>query len=680
MAADENKMISGKPGEDIQETIINLWDMIYRLSDKYDSIRKQNASKNEEIKNLNARLDAERSSRDELSGAAGNMEQKIEIAEQEIHEKNLAIVALEEKLAKAREFEDKYNRINSEYEALLSENNDYKNRASGIPELTRQLNEERELHSGLKIRTDELTAEIEKLRNTGKDLEFTKKEIARKNVELHSKSEKLLEQKNRLSYLESRQREYDEVVSNNARLTLENTSLKDKIWELENKLDNSTGEIYDLNRTIENIEYKAESEKAASGKIIIQKKATIDKYSNIIIDNKLKIIKLCRQAADAGQQNSFLSDKLKKALESKKDILFWKDKYYKLMKEYEEAEEKIFTIHEQSQGVKLELRGKEEVINNLNSELSVLKSRYEALKENTEKAENIIKDLKNEKFILEGRIDQMKKELDESGSRIKTAEGRQDEIKNLISENENLKMAIINKDMQADESEGLLKNLRNEKILLESRISEKEKDLETFKDKIRSLDNEINRYKALLESDNDKGEKLEKLNQVISSQAFDIDELRSENKNLRTLNDEFRSLKNNAEQKRKDLLEEKQEIEAKLVALMKEKEINELKLNNSLNLAEEEKLMLEARIKNIESGSRKISEEKQILESDLKARDINLQEFKAAKELLEMEIKKKEEEISDSIAKIQELESRLGQIEQKLVNSIDLADKLLSGN
>ena len=362
-----------------------------------------------------------------------------------------------------------------------------------IEDLNSQIKNLKKLNEDFKIKNNQLIDEYKKIKKLYDDLIDKEKNLGKDNERIEIKYKNLLKENNEKdklidAYLNKlNQIERDLQDTNNIRGKLSKfKSDYENLEKLKNKLDNEVESLNYKNENLEKLNNKFEIENDKLKNDISIYKSQVDKLTESLSNNLLAY----------QSDKKILEESLK---EIKKNLKKNENTIIDLINEIENKKNEIENLKEFN-------KQKDKNIENLSSELNILKINFDSLKmESSRKmiiTEQNIKNLINEKDKLNNIISNLEKEKINLIEKIKE---KSEEIRLLKEANENYKNEISN---EKNYNEDLKNNLS--KIIQEKDLNSIEKS--KLKNDNLTLNNEIQFWKE--KYDEDLKEKMEENNKL----------------------------------------------------------------------------------------------------------------------------------------------------------------------
>ena len=362
-----------------------------------------------------------------------------------------------------------------------------------IEDLNSQIKNLKKLNEDFKIKNNQLIDEYKKIKKLYDDLIDKEKNLGKDNERIEIKYKNLLKENNEKdklidAYLNKlNQIERDLQDTNNIRGKLSKfKSDYENLEKLKNKLDNEVESLNYKNENLEKLNNKFEIENDKLKNDISIYKSQVDKLTESLSNNLLAY----------QSDKKILEESLK---EIKKNLKKNENTIIDLINEIEDKKNEIENLKEFN-------KQKDKNIENLTSELNILKINFDSLKmESSRKmiiTEQNIKNLINEKDKLNNIISNLEKEKINLIEKIKE---KSEEIRLLKEANENYKNEISN---EKNYNEDLKNNLS--KIIQEKDLNSIEKS--KLKNDNLTLNNEIQFWKE--KYDEDLKEKMEENNKL----------------------------------------------------------------------------------------------------------------------------------------------------------------------
>ena len=362
-----------------------------------------------------------------------------------------------------------------------------------IEDLNSQIKNLKKLNEDFKIKNNQLIDEYKKIKKLYDDLIDKEKNLGKDNERIEIKYKNLLKENNEKdklidAYLNKlNQIERDLQDTNNIRGKLSKfKSDYENLEKLKNKLDNEVESLNYKNENLEKLNNKFEIENDKLKNDISIYKSQVDKLTESLSNNLLAY----------QSDKKILEESLK---EIKKNLKKNENTIIDLINEIENKKNEIENLKEFN-------KQKDKNIENLTSELNILKINFDSLKmESSRKmiiTEQNIKNLINEKDKLNNIISNLEKEKINLIEKIKE---KSEEIRLLKEANENYKNEISN---EKNYNEDLKNNLS--KIIQEKDLNSIEKS--KLKNDNLTLNNEIQFWKE--KYDEDLKEKMEENNKL----------------------------------------------------------------------------------------------------------------------------------------------------------------------
>ena len=362
-----------------------------------------------------------------------------------------------------------------------------------IEDLNSQIKNLKKLNEDFKIKNNQLIDEYKKIKKLYDDLIDKEKNLGKDNERIEIKYKNLLKENNEKdklidAYLNKlNQIERDLQDTNNIRGKLSKfKSDYENLEKLKNKLDNEVESLNYKNENLEKLNNKFEIENDKLKNDISIYKSQVDKLTESLSNNLLAY----------QSDKKILEESLK---EIKKNLKKNENTIIDLINEIEDKKNEIENLKEFN-------KQKDKNIENLTSELNILKINFDSLKmESSRKmiiTEQNIKNLINEKDKLNNIISNLEKEKINLIEKIKE---KSEEIRLLKDANENYKNEISN---EKNYNEDLKNNLS--KIIQEKDLNSIEKS--KLKNDNLTLNNEIQFWKE--KYDEDLKEKMEENNKL----------------------------------------------------------------------------------------------------------------------------------------------------------------------
>ena len=362
-----------------------------------------------------------------------------------------------------------------------------------IEDLNSQIKNLKKLNEDFKIKNNQLIDEYKKIKKLYDDLIDKEKNLGKDNERIEIKYKNLLKENNEKdklidAYLNKlNQIERDLQDTNNIRGKLSKfKSDYENLEKLKNKLDNEVESLNYKNENLEKLNNKFEIENDKLKNDISIYKSQVDKLTESLSNNLLAY----------QSDKKILEESLK---EIKKNLKKNENTIIDLINEIEDKKNEIENLKDLN-------KQKDKNIENLTSELNILKINFDSLKmESSRKmiiTEQNIKNLINEKDKLNNLISNLEKEKINLIEKIKE---KSEEIRLLKDANENYKNEISN---EKNYNEDLKNNLS--KIIQEKDLNSIEKS--KLKNDNLTLNNEIQFWKE--KYDEDLKEKMEENNKL----------------------------------------------------------------------------------------------------------------------------------------------------------------------
>ena len=362
-----------------------------------------------------------------------------------------------------------------------------------IEDLNSQIKNLKKLNEDFKIKNNQLIDEYKKIKKLYDDLIDKEKNLGKDNERIEIKYKNLLKENNEKdklidAYLNKlNQIERDLQDTNNIRGKLSKfKSDYENLEKLKNKLDNEVESLNYKNENLEKLNNKFEIENDKLKNDISIYKSQVDKLTESLSNNLLAY----------QSDKKILEESLK---EIKKNLKKNENTIIDLINEIEDKKNEIENLKDLN-------KQKDKNIENLTSELNILKINFDSLKmESSRKmiiTEQNIKNLINEKDKLNNLISNLEKEKINLIEKIKE---KSEEIRLLKDANENYKNEISN---EKNYNEDLKNNLS--KIIQEKDLNSIEKS--KLKNDNLTLNNEIQFWKE--KYDEDLKEKMEENNEL----------------------------------------------------------------------------------------------------------------------------------------------------------------------
>ncbi len=362
-----------------------------------------------------------------------------------------------------------------------------------IEDLNSQIKNLKKLNEDFKIKNNQLIDEYKKIKKLYDDLIDKEKNLGKDNERIEIKYKNLLKENNEKdklidAYLNKlNQIERDLQDTNNIRSKLSKfKSDYENLEKLKNKLDNEVESLNYKNENLEKLNNKFEIENDKLKNDISIYKSQVDKLTESLSNNLLAY----------QSDKKILEESLK---EIKKNLKKNENTIIELINEIEDKKNEIENLKDLN-------KQKDKNIENLTSELNILKINFDSLKmESSRKmiiTEQNIKNLINEKDKLNNIISNLEKEKINLIEKIKE---KSEEIRLLKEANENYKNEISN---EKNYNEDLKNNLS--KIIQEKDLNSIEKS--KLKNDNLTLNNEIQFWKE--KYDEDLKEKMEENNKL----------------------------------------------------------------------------------------------------------------------------------------------------------------------
>ena len=362
-----------------------------------------------------------------------------------------------------------------------------------IEDLNSQIKNLKKLNEDFKIKNNQLIDEYKKIKKLYDDLIDKEKNLGKDNERIEIKYKNLLKENNEKdklidAYLNKlNQIERDLQDTNNIRGKLSKfKSDYENLEKLKNKLDNEVESLNYKNENLEKLNNKFEIENDKLKNDISIYKSQVDKLTESLSNNLLAY----------QSDKKILEESLK---EIKKNLKKNENTIIDLINEIEDKKNEIENLKDLN-------KQKDKNIENLTSELNILKINFDSLKmESSRKmiiTEQNIKNLINEKDKLNNIISNLEKEKINLIEKIKE---KSEEIRLLKEANENYKNEISN---EKNYNEDLKNNLS--KIIQEKDLNSIEKS--KLKNDNLTLNNEIQFWKE--KYDEDLKEKMEENNKL----------------------------------------------------------------------------------------------------------------------------------------------------------------------
>ena len=362
-----------------------------------------------------------------------------------------------------------------------------------IEDLNSQIKNLKKLNEDFKIKNNQLIDEYKKIKKLYDDLIDKEKNLGKDNERIEIKYKNLLKENNEKdklidAYLNKlNQIERDLQDTNNIRGKLSKfKSDYENLEKLKNKLDNEVESLNYKNENLEKLNNKFEIENDKLKNDISIYKSQVDKLTESLSNNLLAY----------QSDKKILEESLK---EIKKNLKKNENTIIDLINEIEDKKNEIENLKDLN-------KQKDKNIENLTSELNILKINFDSLKmESSRKmiiTEQNIKNLINEKDKLNNIISNLEKEKINLIEKIKE---KSEEIRLLKDANENYKNEISN---EKNYNEDLKNNLS--KIIQEKDLNSIEKS--KLKNDNLTLNNEIQFWKE--KYDEDLKEKMEENNKL----------------------------------------------------------------------------------------------------------------------------------------------------------------------
>ena len=362
-----------------------------------------------------------------------------------------------------------------------------------IEDLNSQIKNLKKLNEDFKIKNNQLIDEYKKIKKLYDDLIDKEKNLGKDNERIEIKYKNLLKENNEKdklidAYLNKlNQIERDLQDTNNIRGKLSKfKSDYENLEKLKNKLDNEVESLNYKNENLEKLNNKFEIENDKLKNDISIYKSQVDKLTESLSNNLLAY----------QSDKKILEESLK---EIKKNLKKNENTIIDLINEIEDKKNEIENLKDLN-------KQKDKNIENLTSELKILKINFDSLKmESSRKmiiTEQNIKNLINEKDKLNNLISNLEKEKINLIEKIKE---KSEEIRLLKDANENYKNEISN---EKNYNEDLKNNLS--KIIQEKDLNSIEKS--KLKNDNLTLNNEIQFWKE--KYDEDLKEKMEENNEL----------------------------------------------------------------------------------------------------------------------------------------------------------------------
>ncbi|XP_061716356.1 huntingtin-interacting protein 1 isoform X2 [Cydia pomonella] len=552
--------------------------------------------------------------------------QKAEILAAETPEIKQKLTQTEEK---AKIQDEKFQKLKGAYTQLREEHITLIRQKAEVDKTAASLRAAAAQHESAK------TALQQQLNDRMKDVELLQ-QSASSSEEIDAYKTQIANLRTELEQVREKEAELETVKASMEALDIEHktttTVQQEKLTALEN-------ELKEVMENLENMKKESEEKEIALAKVkeelVGLREKSGDEYKKVVEEREAAL----KQVAELTQQHQ-------QEKQEQEDLVS------NLKTDLENAQQKILETESNYKSYILKLNDELDAKNNEHENL--IKRRDEELRETLEKLVKLdqdktdaVEELKQqlESIITEkdSKIHEIQKELEEKQNSIGEQNNECNAMKNTISE---LEMRIEHTTKEREEVQSKLDNvildLEKEKTGYESKLKEKQRQIQTLKDE----------YKQLVQSTEEiitglKSQIAEKDEQVIS---FDI---------------EVNNLKDNVSKLEEELNETQAELEIgknELLHIREEHDAFVERNENNLTLKNEELRSLHDAINKLKNEYEVLTKEKQIQRDDF---ELVKQEFENKKEELEQEYSKLRKDYESMQT---ETDSIIGKLNDEIVN------------